>query len=125
MALVFTLGAGGLFAMVRHDRVQEAAAAEAARASTAPAAAPAPDLPEAPPQVAHVTPPGTASALTFDANGVAVAPRPVPVESLPRPRPTATAGARKSARPAAPPEASPSKPAAPLKNGEGIPSTRD
>ena len=121
MALVFTLGAGGLFAMVRHDRVQEAAAAEAAHVG--PAAAPVAE-PEAPPQVAHVTPPATASALTFDANGVAVVPRPVPVESLARPRPTAATGARKAARPAAPPDAPPSKPA-PLKNSEGIPTTRD
>ena len=121
MALVFTLGAGGLFAMVRHDRVQEAAAAEAARVG--PAAAPVAE-PEAPPQVAHVTPPATASALTFDASGVAVVPRPVPVESLARPHPTAATGARKAARPAAPPDAPPSKPA-PLKNSEGIPTTRD
>ncbi len=124
MALVFTLGAGGLFAMVRHDRAQEDAAARAAEAArVAPAAAPVAE-PQAAPQIPHVTPPPAGSALTFDANGVAVAPRAVPVESLPRPRPTAVPGARKSPRPAASPEAPPSKPA-PLKNSEGIPTTRD
>ena len=120
MALVFTLGAGGLFAMVRHDRVQEAAAANAAAAEigrTAPASAPVPEV---------VIPATTAASLpAADGSGV-IAPRPIPVESLPRPRAAVGTGSprKTGVRPAAPPEAAPSKPA-PVKNGEGIPTTRD
>ncbi len=120
MALVFTLGAGGLFAMVRHDRVQEAAAASAAAAAEAvrpaPASAPLPEV---------VIPAATtSSAPATDMSGV-IAPRPIPVEALPRPRAAAGSTPRRgSVRAAAPTEAAPSKPA-PIKNGEGIPTTRD
>ncbi|HSO36832.1 MAG TPA: protein kinase [Labilithrix sp.] len=133
MALVFTLGAGGLFAKIRHDRaqerVQEAAAnavADQARAAGAPVA-PVPESDPAlvaPATVAPhgvVAPPAAASALTFDANGVAVSPRP-PQAETPRPRPGAATGPRKPARPTLP--APPSTPG-PVKNGEGIPTTRD
>ena len=133
MALVATLGAGALFAKVRHDRAQEAAVSAAAALPVVAAArttngATGPETVIAPPPPAAqavATPATTASALTFDTSGVGVSPHPPATVEPPRPRPAApaNAGPRKTPRPTGG-SGTASSPA-PIKNGDGIPSTRD
>ncbi len=128
MALAATLCAGGLFAKARHDRVLEAAAATAAGPTAGPtpgtgAPGPESDLAPTTPPVTSPQPPAS-SPLTFDDIGVGITPPP-----------RLTGPEIRSIRP--PPAPSPRKPArptvggtttaqpGPVKNGEGIPSTRD
>ena len=135
MALVATLGAGGLFAKVRHDRAQEAAAAVGAQHAASPVVqttngALAPESETAPPlPPAHpaASPPTTASSIAFELGGAAPAPRAPSTagETPPRVRPfiPPNPGPRRPARPASGPTTTSSP--APARNGDGIPSTRD
>jgi eukaryotic-like serine/threonine-protein kinase len=137
LALMGTLGAGGLFAKIRHDRAQEAVAATVAAGAqqtaivqtTTPTAVPVNvnDLAPAPPVViAPPNPPATGSMLAEAATGLGTSPR-IPatptVEPTRRTPAAVVVGPRKPARPGGPGPAAPSP--APIKNGDGIPSTRD
>ena len=148
MALAVMLCGGGLFAKVRADKAEEAAANDARvagaqnGASVTTSGAPGPESelaptsplvqaapPGASPQPPASSPraqpgqPGQAGGIAFDSSGVAITPPRPTAESRPAVRPQAPAAApRKPTRPAAGGNTATS---APVKNGDGIPSTRD
>jgi serine/threonine-protein kinase len=130
MALVATLGVGGIYAKIRHDRAQEAVAAAAAEAVrpvimaqptvVQPVVLPQQPLVQAVASAQPETEAPAAAPPVVAVNAPSVSPSSLPsvAAELPRGR-TFVATARKPVRPAG------NSPSSPPKTGDGIPSTRD